>query len=212
MKTRRVAFIDWLIDWGPLPKSGFKTFALTYQWISKRFPTLWVCSIVEFGWARHHGKLHRRTALIHHPEELLNQARELRMSIQLLLERHGDALKGDIVMGGANAPRSDEVCVLRWQKSHFFGDDVLHIGYNGYALHWHPEFPQRSCQKATVGVHCVTLTDDSEENDFKVWMGEISKSHPEAMRLWCGIEVTQNLMFKTLVCLICIYIFFMRQG
>lgn len=96
-----------------LAKGVLPPFAVTYQGISQRFSSLWIRSIVEFGRARHHGKLHRGTVLIHHPKELLNQAGELRMGMQLLLERHGDALEGDVIVGGADAPRSDQVRVLR---------------------------------------------------------------------------------------------------
>lgn len=180
-----------------LLKGVKKPFALTYQWISKRFSSLWVRSIVELGWTRHHGELHRRTVVIHHPKEFLNQPGELRMGIQLLLERHGNALKGDIVVGGADAPRSDKVCVLRWQKGHFFGDDLLHIGYNGYALHWHPELPQRSCQKAAVGVHCVTLTDDNGKRMISR-SGWMKFQRVTLKRRGCdaALKWTKNFMFK----------------
>lgn len=45
IKTRCVAFINCTQFAG----GGSKPFALTYQWISKRFSSLWVRSIVELG-------------------------------------------------------------------------------------------------------------------------------------------------------------------
>lgn len=56
-------------------------FLLTYQWIAKRLSSLRVSSVVEFGRARHHGKLHSSTVLIHHPKEFLNKTGKLRVGI-----------------------------------------------------------------------------------------------------------------------------------
>lgn len=108
--------VDCCNDYGAIKTSCIShllPFALTHQRISKRLSSLRVRSVVEFGRARHHGELHRRAVLIHHPKEFLNQTGELRVGMQLLLERHGDAFERDVVVGGADAPRSDEVRVLR---------------------------------------------------------------------------------------------------
>lgn len=136
----------------------------THQWIADWFSCLRVRSIVEFGRARHHGQLKSVTIFIHHPKELVDKTRELRVGIQLLLEGHSNALKGDIVMGGPDSPRGDEMCVLCRKKGHLFGDDLLYIWYDRYSLHGHAELSQCSRQESTVGVHRVPLENVGEQS------------------------------------------------
>lgn len=104
------------------------------------------------------------------------------MGIDLLLESHSNALKGDVVMGGPDASGSDEVGVLGRKESHFFGDDLLDVRDDCYALHGHAELPQRSRKKGAVGVHRVALRetrskmavrDHDLNDDFTVLLDQI---------------------------------------
>lgn len=133
----------------------------TYDWVALAFSSLRVSSVVELCRSRHHGHLHGRTVSVRHPEKLLDQAGELRVRVQLLLKRHGDALEGDVVVSGAHAPRRQEVGVLRGEEDHLLGYDLLHVRHDRYPLHGHAEPPQRSCQEGAVGVGGVALRRDA---------------------------------------------------